>query len=68
MPASDSCTSSEILPSVDWDLAVAFLRRRANRTMGTMVTGTATKVMSDSFQSSRKQLASMTMTVSPSRR
>jgi len=35
--------------------------------MGMMVTGTATKVMRESFQSSRKQLASITTTVRPSR-
>ena len=44
------------------------LSRLAKRTMGTIVTGTATKAISERRQSSTKQFTSMTTTVSPSRR
>jgi hypothetical protein len=53
---------------VDWDWTVTFFSLLAMRTTGRMVMGMATKVTSESFQSMRKQLASITSTVSPSRR
>jgi hypothetical protein len=68
MPASASCTISEMRPSVAWDWVVTFFSFLPMRMMGRIVTGTATKAMRDRRQSRTKQFTSMTTTVSPSRR
>ena len=68
MPLTVSCTISEIWPMEACPCTVAFLSRWPSRITGSSVMGMAPKTTSDICQSRKKQLASITTTVRPSRR